>query len=125
MDGNILSAIWLGFVFAAYLIIIFTIVGDLMRDHELSGWWKAVWIFLLILFPLVTGLIYFIFRGKGMAERAASEAARMQQAQADYIKSVAAGGGDPAEQIANAKKLLDEGTISQGDFEKIKAKALA
>ena len=124
MDGDILSAIWIGFVFAAYLIIIFTIVGDLMRDHELSGWWKAVWIFLLILFPLLTGLIYFIARGKGMAQRAASEAARMQKAQAEYIQSVA-GGTDPSAQIAQAKKLLDDGTISQEEFDAIKAKALA
>jgi len=124
MDGSILYAIWLGFVFMAYLIIIFTIVGDLMRDHELSGWWKAVWIFLLILFPVLTGLIYFIFRGKGMSKRAADEAARMRKAQTEYIKSVA-GGGDPAAQIANAKKLLDEGTISQEEFDSIKAKALA
>jgi hypothetical protein len=124
MDGTILQAIWIGFVFAAYLIIIFTIVGDLMRDHDLSGWWKALWIFLLILFPLLTGLVYFIVRGKGMTQRAAAEAQRAQAAQAEYIKSVA-GSTDPADQIANAKKLLDDGTISQKEFEQIKSKALA
>ena len=60
MDGDIFQAILLAFVFMAYLILVFVIVGDLMRDHELSGWWKAVWIIALILIPWLTGLIYLI-----------------------------------------------------------------
>lgn len=124
MDGSVFQAILLAFLFMAYLILVFVIVGDLMRDHKLSGWWKAVWIIALILIPWLTGLIYIIVRGKGMAERSAEEAARIQQAQADYIKQVS-GNADPATQIANAKKLHDEGVISDKEFEELKAKALA
>ncbi len=124
MDGSVFQAILLAFLFMAYLILVFVIVGDLMRDHELSGWWKAVWIVALILIPWLTGLIYIIVRGKGMAERSAQEAARIQQAQADYIKQVS-GNDDPATQIANAKKLHDEGVINDQEFADLKAKALA
>ena len=35
------------FAFVALLMVLFNIIADLFRDRELSGWWKAVWIFLL------------------------------------------------------------------------------
>ena len=124
MDGSVLQAILVAFVFMAYLILVFVIIGDLMRDRELSGWWKAVWIIALVLIPWLTGLIYLIARGRGMAERSAEQAAEIQKAQAEYIKSVS-GGTDPAAQIAQAKKLHDDGVISDEEFAKLKAKALA
>jgi hypothetical protein len=124
MDGSVLQAILLAFVFMAYLILVFVIIGDLMRDHKLSGWWKAIWIVALVLLPWLTGLIYLIARGKGMAERSAAQAAEIQQAQAEYIKSVT-GNTDPATQIATAKELHDRGVISDEEFNKLKAKALA
>ncbi|MEZ5184522.1 MAG: SHOCT domain-containing protein [Candidatus Nanopelagicales bacterium] len=124
MDGSVLQAILLAFVFMAYLIIVFVIVGDLMRDHKLSGWWKAVWIIALILIPWLTGLIYIIARGKGMAERSAAQAAEIQKAQADYIKQVSSS-ADPAAQIAQAKELHDKGVIDDDEFAQLKAKALS
>ncbi len=119
----LLTTIWIFFLFA-YLMLLFFILTDLFRDHSLSGWWKAVWVVALIFFPLVTALVYLIARGSGMQERSAQEAKKMQDAQDAYIRTVAAP-QDPADQIAQAKKLLDDGTIDQADFDKIKAKALA
>jgi hypothetical protein len=115
--------IW-SFVFVAYLMVLFQIIGDLFRDRELSGWWKALWIIGLIIFPFLIALIYLIARGKGMAERqmAAVQTARKETDQ--YIQSVAAQSA-PADQIASAKALLDAGTISQAEFDQLKAKALA
>jgi hypothetical protein len=111
------------FLFFAYLVILFQIIGDLFRDHALSGWWKAVWIIFLIVVPFLTALIYIIARGKGMAER---QIQAVQQAKSDtdtYIREVA--GKSPAEHIADAKALLDAGTIDQNEFNQLKAKALA
>ena len=111
------------FLFFAYLVILFQVIGDLFRDHALSGWWKAVWIIFLIVVPFLTALIYIIARGKGMAER---QLQAVQQAKSDtdsYIREVA--GKSPAEHIADAKALLDAGTIDQNEFAQLKAKALA
>ena len=119
----LLTTIWIFFLFA-YLMLLFFILTDLFRDHNLSGWWKAVWVVALIFFPLITALVYLIARGSGMQERSAQEAKKMQDAQDAYIRTVAAP-QDPADQITQAKKLLDDGTIDQADFDKIKAKALA
>jgi ABC-type multidrug transport system fused ATPase/permease subunit len=111
------------FVFVAYLLIMFQIVVDLFRDTELGGGSKVLWIIGLIFVPMVTAIIYIIARGRGMAAR---QQASVQKAKSDtetYIKSVA--GKSPAADIAEAKALLDSGAISQDEFTKLKAKALA
>jgi hypothetical protein len=117
--------IWF-FLFFAYIWILITILMDLFRDHELSGWAKAVWIIALLFVPLITMLVYLIVRGGGMAERAMKQAQRQQQAMNEYIRQTAASAGaTPADQIAQAQKLLDAGTISQDEFNALKAKALS
>src|SRR3954447_3792241 len=104
--------IWLFFI-VVYLIILFQIIGDLFRDHALNGWAKAAWIIGLIFLPFLVALIYIIARGRGMAERQV-QAVQTAQANTDtYIRSVAGSGKSPAEQITDAKALLDSGTISQ------------
>ncbi len=110
------------FVFVGALVALWAVISDLMRDRELSGWFKALWIIALVFIPLLTALVYFIFRGKGMAERASNQAAAAQRATDDYIRSVS---GGSAGEIAQAKELLDSGAITPAEFETLKAKALA
>ncbi len=119
------NTIWWGLtflIFVSYLMVLFSIVGDLFRDHELSGWAKAVWIFCLVFFTFITALVYIIVRGKGMNERALAQANQAKQATDSYIRSVA---GSPSDEIARAKALLDAGTINADEYAALKAKALA
>ncbi|CAN5502339.1 SHOCT domain-containing protein [soil metagenome] len=112
------------FAFIAYLMILFNILTDLFwRDHKTSGVVKAVWVFFLIVFPYLTALVYLVARGQGMTERAKEAAANARQQTDDYIKTAA--GRSPAQEIADAKALLEAGTISAGEFEALKAKALS
>ncbi len=113
------------FVFVMYLMVLFQIIADLFRDRDLSGWWKALWIIFLIIFPFLAAFIYLIARGRGMAERQAGQMREAQAATDQYIKSVASQGASPADQIASAKSLLDSGAITQQEYEQLKAKALA
>lgn len=125
--GSLGDIIWWflwAFVFVAYLFALFAVISDLFRDHELSGWWKAVWIIFLIFVPFLTLLVYLIARGNGMAQRGAAEARQIQAAQDAYIKQVATA-GSPSDEIAKAKTLLDAGTITQAEYDAIKAKALS
>ncbi len=112
------------FVFVAYLMVLFSILGDLFRDHTLSGWWKAVWIIFLIFVPFLTALIYLIARGQGMTKRSIEQAQELREQQDAYIRATA-GGSSAADDIAKAKSLLDSGAISQAEFDSLKAKALA
>ncbi|MCV7068937.1 SHOCT domain-containing protein [Mycolicibacterium houstonense] len=112
------------FAWIAYLLVLFQILTDLFwRDHKTSGWVKAVWVVFLIVFPWLTALIYLIARGKGMAERAQAAAQAAKQETDAYIREAA--GRSPAQEIADAKGLLDAGTISQAEFDALKAKALS
>lgn len=112
------------FAWVAYLLVLFQILGDLLwRDHKTSGWAKAMWVVFLILFPWLTALIYLIARGPGMAERAREAAAAAKSETDAYIREAA--GRSPAQEIADAKALLDAGTISQAEFDALKAKALS
>lgn len=63
---------WLGAISLAllsYLVLLFEISADLFRDHEESGWNRALWVCFLLLVPFVSGLIYVILKSDGMAER--------------------------------------------------------
>jgi hypothetical protein len=120
---DIIWFIIVSFAFIAYLMVMFNILGDLFRDNGLSGILKAVWVICLIFLPFLTALVYLIARGQGMAERHAAAMGRMQEAQDSYIKSVA-GGRSATDEIAQAKALLDAGTITQVEYDSLKAKAL-
>jgi Phospholipase_D-nuclease N-terminal len=105
-------------------MILFQFIGDLFRDKNLSGWWKALWVIALIVVPFLSALIYLIARGRGMAERQAGEVRRAQAATDSYIQEVASR-SNPAEQISTAKGLLDQGIITQAEFDRLQATALA
>ncbi|WP_432874980.1 PLDc N-terminal domain-containing protein [Kribbella sp. CA-245084] len=121
---DIVWFIIISFAFVAYLMMLFSIITDLFRDSETSGWVKAIWLVALLFFPFLTALIYVIARGRGMAARHATGLAAAQRQQEDYIKQVA-GSASPTDQIAQASSLLDNGKISQAEFDALKAKALA
>jgi hypothetical protein len=122
--GEFIWFIIISFVFIAYLMVMFNIVIDIFRDREMSGVLKGVWVIALIFLPFLTALIYLITRGSGMAERQAASLGRAQASQDAYIRSVAAADASPADQIAQAKSLLDSGAITQAEFDALKAKAL-
>ena len=112
------------FAFTAYLMMLFSIVADLFRDPETSGPVKAIWLLALLILPLLTALVYVIVRGSGMARRTVSSQVAAQKQQEAYIKEVASS-ASPTDQIAQASAMLDKGTISQSEFDTLKAKALA
>ena len=103
----ILWFFWI-FVFVAYLMVLFSIIGDLFRDDSLNGWLKAIWILFLIFVPFLTALIYLIARGNGMQKRSIAQAQELRAAQDAYIRQTAGSGGSSAtDDIAKAKSLLD------------------
>jgi hypothetical protein len=116
--------IFWAYIFIAYLMVMFQIIADIFRDHDLGGGAKALWFIGLLFLPIVVALIYLIVRGKPMAERHMQRAQQARDQSEQYIQTVA-GRGNPAAEISSAKKLRDAGTITQAEFDRIKAKALA
>ena len=112
------------FAFVVWLWILFTVLADIFRRHDTSGFAKVLWIVFIIIIPYFGVFIYLIIEHKGMTERAIKQQQAAQAQIDDYVKSVA-GSGDPTEQITKGKQLLDSGTITQAEFDQIKQKALA
>ena len=113
---------WFFIVYAifAFLYALFIVIADLFRDHQLSGWWKAVWFIFLAFVPFLTLLVYMIARGKGMTERSMERSRRNQEEADAYIRQVAT--ASPTEEISKAKALLDSGTISPDEFQRLKTR---
>lgn len=111
------------FAFAAYLSVLFSIITDLFRDHEMSGWVKAMWLIFLFVIPFLSAMIYVIVNNDAMTRRSRDAARRHMHSQDSYIRDVA--GRSPTQQIADAKALLDTGAINEQEFQAIKAKAVA
>jgi hypothetical protein len=115
--------IFISFAFVAYLMVMFSILTDLFRDPDTSGWAKAVWVIALIFLPLLTSLVYLIARGRGMTERSMKSAEAVKRQQDAYIRQ-AAGKASPVDEIAKAQAMLDSGAITQAEYDTLKAKAL-
>jgi hypothetical protein len=124
-NGSFLLALFEFFLFFAWFMCLFWILGDIFRSKDLGGGAKTLWVIFVIVIPWLGILAYLIARGHGMHERQLEQAREVQAAQAAYIKSVAAPSGGAASQIADAKGLLDSGAITQAEFDQLKAKALA
>ena len=125
-NGSFLLALFEFFLFFAWFMCLFWVIGDIFRSRDLSGVAKTFWVFFVIILPWLGILVYLIARGHGMQERQLEQAKELHAAQADYIRSVAgSSGGSTADEIASAKSLLDSGAITQAEFEALKAKALA
>jgi predicted PurR-regulated permease PerM len=122
-----LNVFWDILIFFAWVIFIWiaiTVIIDVFRRHDISGWAKAAWVVFVVVLPWIGVLTYLIVNHTGMAERRANEARAAQSQFDEYVRQTAGGGG-PATEIAKAKELLDSGAITQQEFDAIKAKALA
>jgi predicted PurR-regulated permease PerM len=112
------------FFMVIFFILLFHVIIDLFSRHDASGWKKTAWVIFLIVFPFLGLFVYYITNSQGMAERQMKVMKQQQTQMDDYIKSVSSS-SDPTQQIAQAKALLDAGSITQTEFETLKAKALA
>ncbi len=126
-NGSFLLAMFEFFIFFAWIMCLFYVFADIFRSRDMGGGAKTIWCIFIIILPFLGVFVYLIARGGGMTQRSLEQQSQMQQQQAEYVRSVVAtsGGSSSADQIASAKKLLDDGTITQAEFDQMKAKALA
>jgi Phospholipase_D-nuclease N-terminal len=124
-DLPFLEVLWsmmLFFAWLAWIWIAITCFTDIFRRHDIGGGTKALWVAFIILIPFLGVLVYLIAQHDGMRDRSVKQAQAQQAAFDSYVKDAA---GGSATEIAKAKELLDAGTITQGEFDAIKVKALS
>jgi hypothetical protein len=124
-DYPFLDVLWTILIFFLWVIwiwIVITVLIDVFRRHDIGGWAKAAWVVFVVILPWLGVLVYLSVEHDGMRERGARQAQAQQKAFDDYVRDAA---GGSATEIAKAKELLDQGTITQEEFNRIKTKALA
>ena len=112
------------FFFVIWIWILITILTDLFRDHELSGWGKAAWCLFLVVIPFLASLIYLIARGNGMRDRTIKAQADAKKHFDEYVREQA-GAGSSADELHKLSELKAKGDLSQDEFDKAKAQLLA
>jgi len=120
---NIFWTILIFFAWVVWIWIAVTMLIDVFRRRDISGWGKAAWVVFLIVLPFLGVLAYLILNHDGMADRSGREAAATQAQFDDYVRT-AAGTGGPASEIETAKKLLNSGDITEAEFNAIKTHAI-
>ncbi len=111
------------FFFVIWIWILITIISDLFRDHEISGWSKAAWVLFLVFIPFLTALIYLIVRGSGMRDRTIKAQAEAKAHFDEYVREQAH--TSPADELHKLNELKEKGALSPEEFDKAKAKLLA
>jgi ABC-type transport system involved in cytochrome bd biosynthesis fused ATPase/permease subunit len=99
--------------------ILVTILTDLFRDHELSGWVKALWVLFLLIGPFLASFIYLIARGNGMRDRSLAAQAELRE------QIIASGGGSPADELAKLDTLKGNGSLTDAEYQTLKAKIVS
>jgi hypothetical protein len=121
--GDMLLTVFEIFLFVVWIWILFTIITDLFRNHEMSGWLKAVWLLFLVFIPYITALIYLIVYGSDMRERQLRAQAEAKHEAEHYIR--AAAHTSPADELHKLHDLVEKGALTQDEYDRAKSKLLA
>jgi len=122
--GQLMWSFLVFFTWILFFWMLFAVIGDIFRRHDISGWGKAGWIIFTVFLPFLGIFVYLIANSKGMAERNMRQVQDAQASTDAYIKTVA-GSADPAATIAKGHELLEKGALTQAEFEQLKTSALA
>jgi hypothetical protein len=125
----LLDLFWTMLVFFGFVIwfwLLFVIFGDIFRRDDIGGWGKAGWTVVIIILPIIGSLIYLIAEGRHMADRRTADAAAARKSFERDVRSIAANGhaGGTADQISAGKRLLDDGAITQEEYDALKRRVL-
>jgi hypothetical protein len=122
-SGQVLWSFFWFFIFFVWIMLLFTVFGDIFRSDDLSGLAKAIWIVFVIFLPYLGIFVYLIARGNSMAERRAEAYQEQDQAARAYIRD-AASSASPADQLASLAELHNSGKLTDEEFATAKANVI-
>ena len=125
-DYPFLDVLWtmiIFFLWVSWFWLLISVASDIFRRRDIGGGSKALWLIVMLFVPFLGVLVYLVANHEGIAQRNLERTQADRAQMEDYVRSVADSGGAAAE-IDRAKKLLDDGAITQTEYEAIKAKAL-
>jgi hypothetical protein len=126
-DYPVLGVFWSMLVFFLWIMwffLLFKVIADIFRSHDMGGWAKALWLIFVLVVPFLGVFVYVIARGDEMGKRDMAEAQARETAFQSYVRETAGSGGS-VDQLAKLADLRDRGVISEAEFQQQKAKLLA
>ncbi|MGW7368810.1 SHOCT domain-containing protein [Streptomyces sp. NPDC054841] len=126
-DYPVLGAFWTVmwiFLWVMWFLLLFRVIVDIFRDHDMNGWAKAAWLLFVLIIPFLGVLVYVIVRGKDMGRREIQQARDQQAAMDEYIRQTAKGAG-PGDDLAKLSELKAKGDLTEEEFQRAKAKLLS
>ena len=127
-DYPILGVFWTMlwfFLWIAWIVLLFRVIFDIFRSHDMGGLGKALWAIFVIVVPFLGVFVYLIARGHSMADRDVEQAQAQEAAFKSYVQDAAGSGGGTADELSKLADLKAQGVITDAEFEQQKAKLLA
>lgn len=119
-----LTLLWF-FVLVIWITAVIMVIFDIFRSRDLSGWAKAAWFILVLIFPIIGVLGYLLARGSHMAAHRQQDIEARENAMRDYVRSVGGGEATKSDELEKLANLRDRGVLSDAEFQQQKAKLLA
>ncbi len=119
----VLSLLWF-FLFLMWIMLVFHVIGDIFRSHDLSGGGKALWLLFVILFPYLGIFVYLVARGTKMHEHDVQALQANEAAARAYIQQAAGTSGSAADELTRLAELREKGVIDDAEFQSLKAKVV-
>ncbi|MEM9392676.1 MAG: SHOCT domain-containing protein [Pseudomonadota bacterium] len=111
------------FLMVAWFWVVISVVSDIFRSKDMNGFSKALWVGFVIIIPWLGVLAYLLLRGDKMEAHNAEAMEKIEDAQRDYIRSVAQ--VSAADELERLAALKEKGVLSEEEFAAQKAKVLA
>lgn len=116
--SNFLVDVLSVFIFVLWFWLLITVCGDLFRRHDVSGWSKAVWVIVLIVFPYLGIFIYLVTQGHGMAQR---QSQRIEKASEELRHLI---GFSLADELEKLERLRNSNAISNEEYARLRARVV-
>ncbi|MGY1618226.1 SHOCT domain-containing protein [Geodermatophilus sp. SYSU D00691] len=119
-DYPLVDVLWTFILLSALIVwfwLLLTVLADLFRRHDLSGWAKAAWVLLVLVLPVIGAVAYLLGQGRAMVDR--------ENRRAERLRAIATPRRDAVDEIARAKELLDRGALTEEEFVQLKRRVLA
>jgi Short C-terminal domain/Phospholipase_D-nuclease N-terminal len=110
------------FLWVIWLVLVFRIIFDIFRSHDIGGLAKALWLLFVLVLPFLGVLVYLIVRGGKMHERDVRMARTQDEALRAYVRDAA--GTSQTDELAKLASLKDSGALSDEEFQRGKARIL-
>lgn len=117
-----LSMLWFT-LFFIWIWLLIAVFADIFRSHDMGGWAKALWVLFVVVVPYLGVFVYLIARGHKMQDHAIDDAKARDAEFRNYVQS-ATGGTSAADELTKLAALRADGSISDVEYEQLKAAAL-